>query len=237
MFYFSTFNLQLLFCHTAARPRYPVTFPNIYSNVTIPIISAIISQLYKTLSIMSDLSNTDVIKATRYWLEHTVIGFNFCPFAKREFVRQSIRYWVSDAETIEQALEDLLKAVSELEQDTSIETTLLILPKGFADFEDYLDLLDMANELLHMQELEGVFQLASFHPEYCFEGQLKHDPANFTNRSPYPMLHLLREASIEKALEFVDDPDAIPERNVELAREKGIDVFKKVLNKSINSSG
>lgn len=111
------------------------------------------------------------------------------------------------------------------------------MPKGFADFEDYLDLLDMANELLHMQELEGVFQLASFHPEYCFEGQLKHDPANFTNRSPYPMLHLLREASIEKALEFVDDPDAIPERNVELAREKGIDVFKKVLNKSINSSG
>lgn len=184
---------------------------------------------------MSDLSNTDVIKATRYWLEHTVIGFNFCPFAKREFVRQSIRYWVSDAETIEQALEDLLKAVSELEQDTSIETTLVILPQAFTDFEDYLDLLDMANELLHMQELEGVFQLASFHPEYCFEGQLKHDPANFTNRSPYPMLHLLREASIEKALEFVDDPDAIPERNVEFAREKGADVFKTILSKALSN--
>ena len=183
---------------------------------------------------MSEPSNTSVIKATRYWLEHTVIGFNFCPFAKREFVRQSIRYWVSDADKIEQALEDLLTSISELEQDASIETTLVILPKGFADFEDYLDLLDMANELLAMQELEGVFQLASFHPDYCFEGQLKHDPANYTNRSPYPMLHLLREASIEMALEFVDDPDSIPERNVELAREKGAEVFQAILSNAIS---
>lgn len=182
---------------------------------------------------MSEPSNTSVIKATRYWLEHTVIGFNFCPFAKREFVRQSIRYWVSDADKIEQALEDLLTSISELEQDASIETTLVILPKGFADFEDYLDLLDMANELLAMQELEGVFQLASFHPDYCFEGQLKHDPANYTNRSPYPMLHLLREASIEKALEFVDDPDAIPERNIEYARKLGVDILKDQLSKSL----
>lgn len=183
---------------------------------------------------MSQPSNTSVIKATRYWLEHTVIGFNFCPFAKREFVRQSIRYWVSETDKIETALEDLMAAVKELEKDSSIETTLLILPQGFADFEDYLDLLDMANELMAMQELEGVFQLASFHPDYCFDGQLKSDPANYTNRSPYPMLHLLREASIEKALEFVDDPDAIPERNVELAREKGIDVFKSIISSSLH---
>ncbi|ACV27967.1 DUF1415 domain-containing protein [Kangiella koreensis] len=182
---------------------------------------------------MPQPSNTTVIKATRYWLEHAVIGFNFCPFAKREFVRQSIRYWVSEADKIETALEDLMAAVTELEKDSSIETTLLILPQGFADFDDYLDLLDMANQLMAMQELEGIFQLASFHPDYCFDGQLKNDPANYTNRSPYPMLHLLREASIEKALEFVDDPDAIPERNVEFAREKGADVFKAILSDSL----
>ncbi|WP_417446559.1 DUF1415 domain-containing protein [Kangiella sp.] len=182
---------------------------------------------------MAQPSNTSVIKATRYWLEHTVIGFNFCPFAKREFVRQSIRYWVSEADKIETALEDLMAAVAELKKDSSIETTLLILPKGFTEFEDYLDLLDMANELMAMQELEGVFQLASFHPDYCFDGQLKTDPANYTNRSPYPILHLLREASIEKALEYVDDPDAIPERNVELARSKGADIFKAILSDSL----
>jgi uncharacterized protein len=109
------------------------------------------------------------------------------------------------------------------------ETSFLILPEGFSDFLAYLDLVGLAEELLENEGFEGIYQVASFHPEYMFEGSPEDDPANYTNRSPYPMLHLLREESIEKALEhYQGDPEEIPGRNVDFAREKGI-VYMKML--------
>ena len=104
----------------------------------------------------------------------------------------------------------------------NIETTLIIFPNHFADFEDYLDLVDLVEDLSVEQGYEGVYQIASFHPEYCFAGAEEEDPANYTNRSPYPMLHLLREESITRAVEHYKDPEGIPERNMAFAKKKGL---------------
>lgn len=172
------------------------------------------------------------IKATQYWLENTVIGFNFCPFAKREFLRNSIDYQVSSTLTIEDALYQLLESFKQLDGDQNIETSLIIFEQGFAKFDDYLDLLDLANQLLEAENYAGTYQIASFHPNYCFDGVDEDDASNYTNRSPYPMLHILREASLEKALEFVDAPEQIPETNIQLAQQKGREVFEKILEQS-----
>lgn len=174
------------------------------------------------------------ITAVRYWLENTVIGFNFCPFAKREFVRNSIEYQVSQSAKIEDALYELLALVQKLDKNDATETSLLIFSHGFAKFYDYLDLVDLANQLLEKEGYSGVFQIASFHPNYFFDGVDEGDPSNYTNRSPYPILHLLREVSLEKALARIDDPDEIPERNIKLAQEKGGEVFEKILEQSFS---
>ena len=117
-----------------------------------------------------------------------------------------------------------------------IETTLLILPNGHQDFDDYLELVDYAERLLEQQGYEGIYQIATFHPFYCFHGSEKNDPANFTNRSPYPILQLLREESIEKALEKYPHPEKIPERNIQFAREKGITYMQALLNSAFGDA-
>lgn len=175
-----------------------------------------------------------VIKATQYWLEKTVIGFNFCPFAKKEFVKNTIGYQVSTAIKVEDALYELLDECKKLDENGEIETSLLIFESGFNKFDDYLDLLDLANQLLEREGYEGTYQLASFHPNYYFDGVDEDDASNYTNRSPYPILHLLREASLEKALSNIDDPESIPERNIELAQEKGRLVFESILEKAFH---
>jgi hypothetical protein len=109
-----------------------------------------------------------------------------------------------------------------LDRAEDIETTLIIFPNHFADFEEYLDLAELAEDLSVEQDYEGVYQIASFHPDYCFAEAEANDPANYTNRSPYPMLHLLREDSITKALDHFIDPEGIPERNIAFAQEKGL---------------
>jgi len=168
------------------------------------------------------LTDSAVIAQTTQWINSVVIGCNFCPFAAKAVLRKSIRYVVLQETTLESALETLVDELNFLDRTEDIETSLLIFPKYFSDFEDYLDLVELAENLSIEQGYEGVYQIASFHPDYCFEGADADDPANYTNRSPYPMLHLLREDSISKALDHYIDPEEIPERNIAFAQEKGL---------------
>jgi len=161
------------------------------------------------------------LTVTRAWVETFVVARNVCPFAGREVARDTIRYVAVDAGDWEGALHRLVAECERLDESPEVETTLLVLTPGLEAFDDYLDFLAVAEALLDDQGYEGTYQLASFHPDYCFEGVEEEDPANFTNRSPYPMLHLLREAGLERALEHYPDPEAIPERNVAAMRELG----------------
>jgi len=177
------------------------------------------------------MTDQAIINSTRTWLNTFIIAFNICPFAKREQQRNSIRYQVVQSDRFDTALELLIVECGFLDSHHETETTLLIFPNGFNDFDDYLDLLAMAEQLLMDQGYEGVYQLASFHPDYCFESttDLKEDPANYTNRSPYPMLHIIREASIERAVAKHPDPENIPTNNIKLTRELGLKKLKTLL--------
>jgi hypothetical protein len=164
-----------------------------------------------------------VVCATRNWLERAVIGLNLCPFAKAVHVKDQVHYAVSAASDPQQALEDLaaeLDALLGLEPAVR-ETTLLLMPGCLGDFLDFNDFLAQAQRLIRKQRLEGVIQLASFHPEYQFAGTEAADITNCTNRSPYPTLHLLREASIDRAAKAFPQAEAIYEANMEKLRGLG----------------
>jgi uncharacterized protein len=163
-----------------------------------------------------------LISATQTWLKTIIIEYSICPFAKRELERGSIRFSIDHDVEIESCLLNLMLECDQLDTDSNIETTLLIYDSAFTVFDDYLGFLELAETLLIEQGYEGVYQLASFHPDYCFEGTETDDPANYTNRSPYPMLHLLRETSIERAVAAYRHPEYIPQRNIELTRELGL---------------
>ncbi|MGB1311956.1 MAG: DUF1415 domain-containing protein [Leucothrix sp.] len=181
---------------------------------------------------MNDL----IITQTQKWIETVIVAHNFCPFAKREMIKRSIQFDVVKDNNIEPCLESVILACEELDKHPAIETTLLIFPNGFADFEQYLDLLDLSERLLEARRYDGIYQLASFHPEYCFDEAASDDPANYTNRSPYPMLHLLREATIEQALKNIDAPESIPLNNIEHARMIGLEALQKQLENCFERS-
>ena len=167
----------------------------------------------------------------RRWLEHAVIGLNLCPFAKAVYVKQQVRIVVSDASTERALLEELGEELALL-RDTpaeQIDTTLLVHPKVLGDFLDYNDFLGDADALVEALALDGVLQVASFHPEYQFAGSEPDDADNLTNRAPFPILHLLREASIDRAVDAYPDPDAIIERNIATVRELGFDGWNNLL--------
>ena len=168
-------------------------------------------------------NKTQIIQQTKNWLSKVIIEHSICPFAKREHDNNRIHYEVIESKDLETQLEQLVLQCEALDNDASRETSLLIFPSALDDFEEYLDLLEIGTELMTKQGYEGVYQLASFHPEYCFADADIDDPSNYTNRSPYPMLHILREASIEKALANFPDPENIPERNIKLTRDLGLD--------------
>lgn len=166
-----------------------------------------------------------VIVATRRWLERAVIGLNLCPFAKAVQVKNQIRYVVSTAQTPGDLLADLLVELRTLQaaDATEIDTTLLVHPRALVDFLDYNDFLELADAAVAGAGLAGEIQVASFHPQYQFAGTRPEDIENYSNRSPYPMLHLLREASIERAVAAVPDASEIFERNIETLRKLGHD--------------
>ena len=168
------------------------------------------------------------ITRTKNWLKNVIIAHNICPFAKREFERESIHYELVESENLEEQLQHLISVCNLLDSDNTVETSLLIYPKGLNDFDDYLDFLALANALMEKHGYEGIYQLASFHPDYCFEGAEQDDPSNYTNRAPYPTLHLIREASLEKVLADYPNPEKIPERNIEYTRQLGLETMQKM---------
>jgi hypothetical protein len=174
-----------------------------------------------------------VIAQTRHWLENVVIGLNFCPFAKSVFEQDKIHYQVSDAQSLECCLEDLMAETERLDKHNEIETSLLIFESSLQDFDNFLDVLDIADDLMIGQGYEGIYQLASFHPDYCFADSEVDDPANYTNRAPYPIFHLLREKSIEFALAQYKAPENIPRANVQLARELGLRKMQSLLETAL----
>lgn len=197
---------------------------------------------------MSDFRLERVL-ATQYWLQNIVIGENFCPFAKREFERQRIRFVVIEVKSISELLETLSKEYKLLDKDPKsdeVETTLMILTSSFDSqtnsasdnlkaeiFDDFLLIYEEANWQLEKLGYAGVYQLASFHPDYLFAGEPQDSPSHYTNRSPFPMLHIIRETSIDRALKTFKHPESIPETNINRANQLGVGYFKKQLAQSL----
>ena len=161
-------------------------------------------------------ADTTVLNDMRRWLERAVIGLNLCPFAKAVHTKGQIHYAISQATDTEALCQDLVHELKELlAQDPSArDTTLLIAPQVLADFLDYNDFLGVADRLLRKMKLDGVVQIASFHPQFQFGGTDADDITNYTNRAPYPCLHLLREASIDRAVAAFPEAETIFERNM-----------------------
>lgn len=159
-------------------------------------------------------STSDIEKHVKQWLAEVVIGLQLCPFAKAPFNKQQIRFYISKAETEEVLIDDLIRECQYLDDHATTETTLIICPNILDDFFMYNQFLLWAGRMLKQHQWEGVYQIASFHPDYTFFGIEADAPQNLTNRSPYPILHLLREDSLADILDRYSDPEGIPEKNI-----------------------
>ena len=169
-------------------------------------------------------THDEAIAATRRWLEGAVIGLNLCPFAKHVHDKGQVRYAVSHAQTSDALLDDLERELKKLVATKAeiLDTTLLIVPYTLTAFEDFVKFLDLVEFAVKIQGLVGVVQVASFHPQYQFAGTEGDDVSNYTNRAPYPTLHLLREASLTKAVEAFPDTDEIYQGNIRTLRTLGV---------------
>ncbi|MCX7174157.1 MAG: DUF1415 domain-containing protein [Proteobacteria bacterium] len=174
--------------------------------------------------------DTEVSATTRNWLERAVVGLNLCPFAKAVHVKGQIRYVVSQAQTEDALLDDLereLKLLAEAAPE-DVDTTLLIMPDVLNEFDCFVLFLDLVEVVLRSYGLTGILQVASFHPDYVFADAEPDDLANYTNRAPYPILHLLREASLAKATAALPDAKDIYERNIETLHKLGLEGWRKL---------
>ncbi len=158
-----------------------------------------------------------VEQSVRQWLEDVVIGLNLCPFAAKPNRNKQIKVFVSEATTEEALLADILVELTLLDTTppSELETTLVAIPNFLHDFFDYNQFLDWVDALLKQQDWQGIYQIASFHPNYCFGGADEDDTENLTNRSPYPVIHLIREESMERVLKHYPNPEAIPDINID----------------------
>jgi hypothetical protein len=174
---------------------------------------------------IGNFTHNEIINYTKAWISDAVIGLNLCPFAKSVYIKNQIEYHISSATNQNILLDDLILALHKLNQTDAekIDTTLLIHPWVLQDFLDYNDFLDQADAALEEAGLAGVLQIASFHPHYQFAGTEADDVTNCTNRSPFPMLHLLREESLDKAIAAMPDAADIFNRNIETLEELGAD--------------
>ncbi|MDH5433767.1 MAG: DUF1415 domain-containing protein [Gammaproteobacteria bacterium] len=175
------------------------------------------------------MNKAKIIASVKYWLQQSVIGKNLCPFAKKEFNQNTIHYEVTNSPQVEMHFHHLIDELHRLDNEPKTSTSILIIPKGLEKFEDYLDFLELANILLIEENYQGVYQLASFHPDYCFDQVEVNDPANYTNRSPFPLVHILREDQMETAIANFTDTESIPQNNIRLIHEEGLSHFIKVL--------
>lgn len=167
-----------------------------------------------------------VVEETRRWVEQVVIGCNFCPFAARELKLDRVLFQVYEGFSWKSFFADFLAQCELLDRESQVETLLWIVPVGLEDFDDYLDALAEAERALKKQGYEGTYQVASFHPEYRFAESSPDDPANYTNRSPYPVFHLLREASLEQVLAQFAEAEKIPENNIKWTRGQGLEAMR-----------
>ncbi len=166
---------------------------------------------------------------TNLWLERVVIDLNLCPFARSEWESGKVRVHVTKSSTPHELLKSLIAELNYLLNHDKIETTLLCHPSVLTEFEDYNQFLDSVDAVLVEMSLEGVVQIASFHPDYQFYGTDSLDLENFTNRSPYPMLHLLREDSLEAAIERHPDAEGIPEKNLKRLNDLGLETVRALI--------
>jgi uncharacterized protein len=171
------------------------------------------------------MNTQDVLAETQRWVEKFVIGLNICPFAGIPASQGRVRYALSEAKDIDVLYQDLLKEMAYLIERSpdEVETTVLVHPSVLQDFMAYLDFLEIVDEAIEEAGLEGILQVASFHPDYQFDGPPADDPSHYTNRSPYPMLHILREDSISAAVDGHPDVEGIPARNIQKMQELGIE--------------
>ena len=171
------------------------------------------------------MTDEDVLNLTRHWLEKAVIGLNLCPFAKAVYVKNQVRLVVSHARHADDLLEELDRELDLLVATSAkdIDTTLLIHTSLFDDFLDFNDFLEVAEDVVDEHQLQGVIQLASFHPRFQFDGTEPDDIGNYTNRAPFAMLHLLREESVERAVEAFPQAEAIFEQNIATLEKLGVD--------------
>ena len=179
------------------------------------------------------MNDEDVIAAMRNWIEKAVIGLNLCPFAKAVYVKNQVRFVVSHAPHLDGLLEDLDRELDFLAaaDPEAVDTTLLIHPTLLPDFLDFNDFMQLADAAVDEHELDGVIQLASFHPAFQFEGTAPDDIGNLTNRAPFPTLHLLREASIERAVAAFPEAETIYQRNIETLKKLGIEGWQALWRK------
>ena len=174
------------------------------------------------------MTDDEVLTQTRHWLEKAVIGLNLCPFAKAVYVKNQVRLVVSHARHADDLLEELDRELDLLVATPAeeVDTTLLIHPTLFDDFLDFNDFLEIAEGVVDEHGLEGVLQLASFHPQFQFDGTEPDDISNYTNRAPFAILHLLREESVERAVAAFPEADAIFEQNIATLEKLGLDGWK-----------
>jgi hypothetical protein len=179
---------------------------------------------------MSTLNHDDVIASTRTWVEKAVIGLNLCPFAKAVYVKDQVRFVVSEARHIDALIEDLVAELERLAEANpeKLDTTLLIHPYVMTDFLDFNDFLEVADSVVAELKLDGELQVASFHPQFQFEDTAPDDIENYTNRSPFPTLHLLRESSIDRAVEAFPEAESIFQKNIDTLNALGHEGWAKL---------
>ena len=175
-----------------------------------------------------ELTEKEIVEHTENWIRNLVLEHNLCPFAHQPFHNGLIRFAVSWATVAEDIVDDLINELLDLNKcdAKAIETTLLITPYCFSQFEQYNAFLDVADAINEQLELTGILQIASFHPDYQFEGLPSNDVKNYTNRSIYPMFHLIREKSISKTQNAHIDIDSIPNKNMELLDQIGLETIQ-----------
>jgi uncharacterized protein len=181
-----------------------------------------------------DTADDTVLADTRHWIEKAVIGLNLCPFARSVYVKNQVRIVVSRARHLDAFLDELDRELDLLQATPAeeIDTTLLVHPTLFPDFEVFNDFQNVVDDVVAEHELEGIIQVASFHPQFQFEGTTPEDVTNCTNRAPHPTLHLLREDSVERAIESdAGDAEKIVDRNLQTLRDLGAEGWKRLLDR------
>lgn len=183
------------------------------------------------------LTDQVFINSVRRWFEKAVLGLNLCPFAFKPYKEGAIHFELSHATDDESCLTDLYFYLNKMVQDESIETIILICPHHLIHFDEYNQFLALAELLLDQEGWAGVFQIASFHPDYCFEGVRQDDRANWTNRSPFPLLHLIREKSISRVIDSNANVEQVPHANIERLNSLDYDTMREIFGQRFEHTG